>query len=378
IYPLWGEADMPEDAVPPNQINCPRCKRPITSDTVSVGSRQKCPHCEMDFVVSRDMLSSVYDVAADDDLYDLKIEEAAPTPVVHMPFRESVVEAEEDIEEEEALSWRPDRPMPRNLFTSKTFLAPLAKGFRMCIVSLMIGSLILGLTISSMIFYFSKTEITSGRYMGSSLDNFNPWFFGFVCLMGSFLFGIPYAVVSATIGMSLFRDTYEGFDSFVSWPRDWYATFIRDASYVLISMFWAGLPIFVLTSLLPGVAWWRMPLIIIAELMFFPVFFFSALVSNSPVMLHSTLVWNSVRFAWQAWKRFYLLTISGGVAFAGLLKLLGLQSVYAEILVFFAIFPFALIVYSRLLGRLAWYCSGRFDEMELQLETEDSLEDETG
>lgn len=156
---------------------------------------------------------------------------------------------------------------------------------------LLIVSLILGYMTSSMLYYFGESVVTSGLHFGASLEGFNPWFYGMIFTFGTVLIGVPYVVVLTALGMSIFRDTYEGNESFVSWPWDWYTNIILDSSYVLISLFWGGLPAFIACSLLPGAAWIKISIIVITELVLFPVFFLSALDSKSPVMLYSLPVW---------------------------------------------------------------------------------------
>ncbi|MGD0384402.1 MAG: hypothetical protein ABSA77_12850 [Thermoguttaceae bacterium] len=43
---------MAEETPVPNQILCPYCKRLITLPAITLGSKEKCPHCDIEFVVS--------------------------------------------------------------------------------------------------------------------------------------------------------------------------------------------------------------------------------------------------------------------------------------------------------------------------------------
>jgi hypothetical protein len=44
------------------------------------------------------------------------------------------------------------------------------------------------------------------------------------------------------------------------------------------------------------------------------------------------------------------------------LRLIPFQDFWQETIILSIILPFFLMVYFRLLGRLTWFCSGRFDE----------------
>ena len=84
--------------------------------------------------------------------------------------------------------------------------------------------------------------------------------------------------------------------------------------------------------------------------------------NDSVATPYSKPVWRSLWYAWHAWVLFYLLTLLVGETFVYLLRLIPFQEHRLEIIFLSVILPFFLMVYFRLLGRLTWFCSGRFDE----------------
>jgi hypothetical protein len=348
-----------EDGFSSHKIYCPRCKRLITLPAITVGAREQCPHCDMDFIISGNMVAREGEsIEKGDDIYAIKID--SPDAAAQFAAPSFLGEkAEPEGEEEEILAWAPLGPPPRGLFSAKTFNAPFIAGFRGCAITLLIVSLIMGYMISRMASYLSVGGEQSG-----SLDYFIPWVLGFIFTFCTVLIGVVLAFVLGAIGIALFRDTFEGYDRFVSWPRDWYANLFRESSYALVAFFWGGLPVFIVVPLLPGAGSWKWPILVMIELILFPVFFLSALESKSPVMLYSRAVWKSMYCSRQAWQSFYLLTLPMGAAFVVFAKLPLFQAVEIKTFIIFLFLPFFFLVYFRLLGRLARYCSGRLDEGE--------------
>lgn len=370
---------MTGDASLPNQIHCPRCNRLITYPKITADSIEKCPHCDMDFIVTANMLlHGTNNIPEEVEIYTVKEDITPLTEKTIRPFHTSISEII-DLEEEK-LTWQPIKPPPRRLFIEHTFSTPFSKGFRSCFLILFIVSLIMGYMTSLMLYYLAAEGAGSG-----SLEPFVSWVLGLVLTVSMVLIGVVLLFVLGTLGSAIFQDTFEGCDSFVSWPRDWLTNMVRSSSYILIAFFWGGLPAFITVSLLPGVGPFKLPIIIICESILFPLFFLSAFDSNSPVMLYSTPVWKSFWHAWQAWKSFYLLTIPLGAVFVLFMNSRIIENANIKIFISAIFLPVVFIVYLRLLGRLARYCSGHLDEtdrakelLDVDLYEDEDLDEEGG
>ena len=93
----------------------------------------------------------------------------------------------------------------------------------------------------------------------------------------------------------------------------------------------------------------------------FPIFLLSMLETRSPTDPVSLAVWRSVLYAWRAWLAFYLIALATAVVAAALVAAAIRQAGGAVGLVATGVLPtVAWMIYFRLLGRLAWFCSGRW------------------
>jgi len=159
--------------------------------------------------------------------------------------------------------------------------------------------------------------------------------------------------------LTILGDTAAGADDVGDWPDP---TAFLD---------WAGKTFFVTDSLAvsvlagKGVSWLldrvEQPGIyamVGLPLVLFPLVLLSMLEMNSPLVPLSTTVCRSLVDHWRAWIGFYLETILlaaaiGGILIAALLPQSGLVGIPLLILLVFALVA-ALMIYFRLLGRLAW------------------------
>ena len=399
---------MAQSTSAPKRVPCPKCKGIIVLETTAAGSKQQCPQCNAVFVISagkappkentenvvakqEDAVAKQEDavakqeeavakqeeaVAKQEDGYDLKT--AAAPQVAHddAPARRAAIKEGADRyykyeEEEEEAVWQPKQPPPARLLRDKTFKAPFSPAFRQCYVIVLIASLIMGSITAVLVPYMdiggkdSKNAVDQtdsnikNLTLVRSFDGLNVGAMNTVASFVMILVGAPFAMLMAALGLAIYRDTFEGSVEFVSWPRDWLNNFFVSAVFVLVPIFLAAFPALVMNTFLPGIGWFRMPLVVLCALILFPLFFLSALESKSPVMLCSKPIWNSLKIAFPVWREFYVLTILTGVAIALFLRipLIWLTAICGSILI-----PTYFMVYFRLLGKLAWYCSGGYDE----------------
>jgi len=117
-----------EETSAPNQILCPYCKRLITLPAISLGSKEKCPHCDIEFVVSSRLISR----ASEDNEdamggYGLQTKIPATTGGDVLTSHKKIPQAETELAAEKS-SWRPMATPPQGLLLKGTFSFPFAAG----------------------------------------------------------------------------------------------------------------------------------------------------------------------------------------------------------------------------------------------------------
>jgi DNA-directed RNA polymerase subunit M/transcription elongation factor TFIIS len=235
-------------------------------------------------------------------------------------------------------------------------------------------------TFFSGIFGFPAYRGSWQRWLGLSLGLILPWLVGrmavnlamapagpwveavpWIVSMGlfgvTFVLGSIWGVVAAAQCLSIVRDTADGCDQIENWPDAVFLDWIGEFFFFVSSLGIAALPGVVLARALEttGVPGWLT--VSISLLLIFPISLLSLLETNSPLNPFSLPVWRSLVAFWWAWGLFYVET-TVVVAAAGYLAMLAATRVpIAGIaLAVPALSVGALMVYFRLLGRLAWRC----------------------
>jgi hypothetical protein len=170
-----------------------------------------------------------------------------------------------------------------------------------------------------------------------------------VCWAGVFLINL----------LSILGDTAAGADEVGHWPEavafvDWAgSTFFVINSLVFSVLAGQGLGWLLAKAELPGIyAMVGVPIVL------FPFLLLSTLEANSPLLPVSKAVCGSLLRNWRAWAGFYLetillLAVIGASAIAAIL----LGNLFLAIPVLAVTMVASLMIYFRLLGRLAWCCS---------------------
>jgi len=169
--------------------------------------------------------------------------------------------------------------------------------------------------------------------------------------------GIAWGVVAAAYLVAVLQDTAEGALSIENWPEqpflDWFAEFFFVFNSLGVSVACGVATVQIFHPFGP-IVWLAIPLSIF---LVFPYALLSMLHANSCFMPISSSLLGSFFSAWWAWALFYLeATLLAGLhllAFIGCLYLMGLWG----LLPFGIVTGPVLMVYFRLLGRLAW-CIG--------------------
>jgi DNA-directed RNA polymerase subunit M/transcription elongation factor TFIIS len=159
--------------------------------------------------------------------------------------------------------------------------------------------------------------------------------------------------------LAILGDTAAGADEVGHWPEaiafiDWAgSTFFVINSLLFSVLAGQGLGWLLRQSQLPGVY-----AMIAVPIVLFPFLLLSTLEANSPLVPISKVVWRSLFRKWRAWAVFYLesipvLAVPGASAVAATLS----SSLLWAIPVLAMMTVASLMIYFRLLGRLAWCCA---------------------
>jgi hypothetical protein len=184
-------------------------------------------------------------------------------------------------------------------------------------------------------------------------------FTGLLAAVGAIITGICCVAVAAIHGLTIVLETTEGNDRMENWPN------------VGLFVDWIGQVWFIVNTatvsvlLAMGTAWLldglRAPReIILAIVIFisFPIFLLCALESDSPFLPVSKAVFVSLRRKADAWGAFYvqsgLLLAASAALFCCLQPVLDVRLAIPLAAMLFAAVD---MIYFRLLGRLAYYCS---------------------
>jgi hypothetical protein len=339
-----------EETSAPNQILCPYCKRLITLPAISLGAKEKCPHCDIEFVVSSRLIPR----ASEDNEdamggYGLQTKIPATTGGDVLPSDKKIPQVETDLAAEKP-GWRPMATPPLGLFLNCTFTFPFRAGSRVCFLVQAVGTFMVS-ALGYQAWYCSgfagsgPTLFVSAMFTGIAFVLLMIWFF----------------TISA-YNLTILRETSEGVEEFKGMPSGIFLDLFEEAFYMLISIFWGGLPGWLIVLLFPALGSVKPLVIIPLAMLLYPLFLLSMLENDSVAAPFSKPVWRSLWYAWHAWVLFYLLTLLVGETLVYLLRLIPFRDFWLEIVILSIVLPFFLMVYFRLLGRLTWFCSGRFDE----------------
>ena len=218
------------------------------------------------------------------------------------------------------------------------------------------------------VFNFPWQRGVRTRWLGLSLGLLVPLGFASVVVwLGGvdFIF-FPTACVSSLIwgavafsnAVAIVRDTAAGNLRVENWPEGLFLNWIDESLYVFNSL----LVLIVVLGL--GILFFAQPrdtitnLVMLASvLVLFPIVLLSMLETDSPLNPLSLPTWRSLLTAWWAWGLFYIESIPLSIAVGGLLPACVSVLGWLAIPVVAVVFVGAMMIYFRLLGRLALCCA---------------------
>ena len=181
-------------------------------------------------------------------------------------------------------------------------------------------------------------------------------------------------VLASACGLAVVRDTASGCDEIQNWPDLAFIDWILEPLFLFNS---------VCVGLIPGLvaAWWMARSLrpdetaAIGMFVLFPIALLSMLERNSPFGAISLPVYQTFWMAWRGWVAFYVSTAimlaAAGVLVTKVFLDAGLWGRIAAT----ATVAVVWLIYFRLLGRLAWYCTEHSSHVEPE-EEQDAAQDQ--
>lgn len=196
-----------------------------------------------------------------------------------------------------------------------------------------------------------------GAIRYGSIDDYVPQFLGLTFSMGTGIFTLGFIVVTAPSLLAILVDTAAGNDQVENWPEGPFVDWAFNGFYILNALAVSMLPPAGLAWLASGEGFDSLLSAVISAFFLFPIVLVSMFERGSAMLPFSLPILRSLWSGFWAWALFYVET--------GLLlpfaSILALQvAVFVGPLGLVLAVPLlvaTLIVYFRLLGRLAWVCA---------------------
>jgi hypothetical protein len=349
------------------EIACPRCKVRILVPSTAAGTPRQCPECRTDFLITQKMLgpspATSNDALEDDGLQiddsppsvDEGYALASPSPSPHL---ETTRIFSRDVEPEEAeapaATWAPKLPPPPGLFVSG--LLTFFQNGEIWIRGIPLGG---GVFVTIWLFGFG---LQLGRVPNLGMASFAPWFGSLVLCCSAGLLGIILLITISAYAVTVIRDMADGLDTVESWPPGFVVDWGQEMFYVGSALMWGLLPGALASIVLPPAP--SAMIYGISEAVFFPIALLAALDIAMPMLPISPAVWKSPFRHPVVWLTFYVLSIPLFVLIAEILVLAVSMASSLLCLLTGVLFVPGWMLYFRLLGRLAWYCSGRYEQKQ--------------
>jgi hypothetical protein len=383
-YALREEDDQPADGLaaegqPYALAECPVCGTRLHAAIDHVGRKIVCPDCDRPFVVRPPPPAKrkfdPRDEAGDD--YELGEAIEVPEPRVRVDYRR--LEGEPDHTAAISATSRSAREQPdapRWTFFSGIFTLPFYSGaWQRWIALSALAIFVFFLAIKAAEF----TEIAASKAFGIMAAGYAA--LGMTCYGLSAVFGVIWIVVAAGICLAILRDTAFGNNRIQEWPDtllfvDW----CFDSFYVINSLVLSALPLIVAAHLWEVDDLVAEPFLSASTAALFPFLLLSMLEANSPMNPFSWSVCRSLVVRWWAWGMFYIETTVILLATAWLIG--NVWPIMKPLLAMALLAPVVvavLLIYFRLLGRLAWCLareSARGKRPSEEAEPSDADEDE--
>ena len=194
-------------------------------------------------------------------------------------------------------------------------------------------------------------------------------FRGPLSLSAAFVLGPMLAVAGSVRLLAVLGDTACGLDEVENWPEPPYIDWMGESFFVINAGLFSATPWFVLTRLFDFSTMTDVFLLVEGSTLLFPVVLLAMLEANSPVSPVSSMVAVSLVRAWAAWVMFYAESAVLAAAAGGLALAAGVWIPWLGLFLAAMLLTAAMMIYFRLLGRLAWCIAAKLHEKCTQSET---------
>jgi hypothetical protein len=359
---------------PSSYLTCSRCKSRVELLGADAGVKVKCPNCGLELIVSSQSQSDAGagEGRGEDDEYALRVEpDRPPPPLPYVPGRDYSsprIREPRAVEEEEhpKSPWQTVRGTPPSgLFFAGTFGFPLLPMTRSHTLALAGGALAALAALRIGLYCMSTGE-------GAPAASASAVAAGVLFIAIGLAIVALWVVAASVYGLTVLREASSDCDSIEAWPIAYSLDAAKQSRYVLSALAVGVLPGLVTAPLWDWLGWPKSLPMSTAAAMLFPLALLSMLETNSPLTPVWPPLWESVLRASRAWGLFYLITVPAAAAVSFLLVASWKWGAIAHTLLTAALLPAAWLIYFRLLGRLAGFCSG--DPAEKQVSGQSSVE----
>jgi hypothetical protein len=339
--------------VPDTYCFCPGCAARVELGHVPLGAAVACRICGREFVVSRGQPGG--SVAGPSRLPEQAGHPADNDPAA--PFDNQPAPAQQQQAAWEAVARRP----PLRLFFRGTFRFPFYIDTLAATLGLAGGAIVAVAATRLLLWCAAADRQGIDAYTRALLWNG----ICFSVVLGTVTVAV-WLVAASAYGLAIIRETSFGADRVAEWPHFLGLEGFGDWMYVVSGGLLAALPAVLATPVWHWFGLSRLPAVAIGLPLLFPIFLLSMLETNSPANPLSPRIWKSLAVGWRAWLAFYLVTFAGLSAIFALLRWPiagGAPPTLASAPGTVAAGGLAAIgwlVYCRLLGRLACFCSGNW------------------
>ncbi len=324
--------------VPETYSFCPRCAARVEIGRIQLGANLTCHACSHQFAISREQRSRA------------GAGQGRGEGDRHNALKKKPAEREQWAREATQLA------PPPGLFFSGVFGFPLrlenlphtlALGFAAVVL---IGAVRLAVWClgadNENVDEFIRALLWSGLLLSITLGMFSALICGYL---------------ASACGLTILHDTSHGAEAVGDWPRVLLLEDLGAAAYVASGLILAALPGVLASELWQWLGVSKTWGIAVTLPALFPLLLLSMLESQSPIGPFSLRVWQSVLYGWRVWAIFYVVSFAVlGIAATVLIVLTRHGGWTVGLVASGLLAAVAWIVYFRLLGRLAWFCSGRW------------------
>jgi hypothetical protein len=346
--------------VPDTYCFCPGCAARVELGRIALGAAVACPICGREFVPSRGQSSSpaAQPSRLPEKAGRLHHQDQGTQEELAAPFGDQPTPGQRQQWAWESVARRP----PLRLFFGGVYRFPFYMETLGQTLALVAGAIVAVAAIRLLLWCAIADREGLDRYTRVLL-----WNGILLSTVLSALATLPWIVAAAAYGLTVIRETSFGADRVADWPHFLALEGLGDWVYVCSGGLLATLPAVLATPLWHWLGTSRWPAVAVGLPLLYPVFLLSMLETNSPANPLSPWVWKSILVGWRAWVEFYLITFALGGAIVAVVRRLpaaGAPTTLASAAAAAAIgalLSLAWLVYCRLLGRLACFCSGNWD-----------------